>query len=49
MGVKGFEDEKSLCFKYFSEISKIPRKSFHEEQISAYLVQFAEARGLWVM
>lgn len=48
MGVKGFEDEKSLCFKYFSEISKIPRKSFHEEQISAYLVQFAEDRGLWV-
>lgn len=46
--MKGFEDERSLCFKYFSEISKIPRKSFHEEQISNYLLKFAEDRGLWV-
>ncbi|MBQ9783096.1 MAG: aminoacyl-histidine dipeptidase [Clostridia bacterium] len=32
--------------QYFEEISAIPRGSYHEEQIAAYLVDFAEARGL---
>ncbi|HWQ78499.1 MAG TPA: beta-Ala-His dipeptidase [Anaerovoracaceae bacterium] len=34
-------------FKYFEEISRIPRKSFHELEIADYLVCFAEEKGLW--
>ena len=33
-------------FKYFSEISKIPRGSGNEDEISEYLVSFAKSRGL---
>ena len=33
-------------FRYFEEISRIPRPSYHEEKISAYLVEFAKAHGL---
>lgn len=33
-------------FKYFSEISKIPRGSGNEGEISEYLVSFAKSRGL---
>ncbi|WP_276929688.1 aminoacyl-histidine dipeptidase [Herbinix luporum] len=33
-------------FKYFSEISKIPRGSGNEEEISEYLVRFAKSHGL---
>lgn len=33
-------------FKYFSEISKIPRGSGNEVEISEYLVRFAKSRGL---
>lgn len=33
-------------FKYFSEISKIPRGSGNEHEISEYLVGFAKSRGL---
>ena len=33
-------------FKYFSEISKIPRGSGNEIEISEYLVRFAKSRGL---
>ncbi|OUO94600.1 beta-Ala-His dipeptidase [Cloacibacillus sp. An23] len=33
-------------FRCFYEISQIPRASFHEERISEYLLQWAEARGL---
>ena len=33
-------------FKYFSEISKIPRGSGNEEEISEYLVSFAKTHGL---
>lgn len=33
-------------FKYFSEISKIPRGSGNEVEISEYLVSFAKSRGL---
>ena len=31
---------------FFEEISAIPRGSYHEEKISAYLVDFAKKRGL---
>ena len=31
---------------YFKEITKVPRESGHEEQIIAYLQQFAAAQGL---
>lgn len=33
-------------FRYFEEISAIPRASFHEEKIADYIVDFAKARGL---
>ena len=31
---------------FFEEISAIPRPSYHEERITAYLVEFAKKRGL---
>lgn len=34
--------ESIAIFKYFEEISKIPRGSFNEEKISNYLVEFAK-------
>ncbi|MBO5416352.1 MAG: beta-Ala-His dipeptidase [Clostridia bacterium] len=34
--------------EHFERISAIPRMSYHEEKIAAYLVEFAEARGLEV-
>jgi len=34
--------EPKEVFKYFEEISAIPRPSFHEEKISEYLVNFAK-------
>ncbi|MEL7654448.1 MAG: peptidase dimerization domain-containing protein, partial [Bacillota bacterium] len=34
-------------YRFFEEISAIPRNSFQEEKISDYLVKFAEDRGLW--
>ena len=33
-------------FRFFEEISAIPRASFHEEKIADYLVAFANDRGL---
>ncbi|MBQ8213209.1 MAG: aminoacyl-histidine dipeptidase [Clostridia bacterium] len=33
-------------FRFFEEISAIPRQSFHEEKIADYLVEFAKSRGL---
>ncbi len=33
-------------FRYFEEISRIPRGSFHTKAISDYLVDFAKAHGL---
>ena len=42
--IKGREPE--AFFRYFEEISAIPRKSFHEEKIADYIVDFAKARGL---
>jgi len=38
-----------LVFKYFAEISKIPRGSGNEKAISDYLVGFAKERGLQVI
>lgn len=37
--------EPKLVFKYFSEISQIPRPSGHEEKISAYLENFGKERN----
>lgn len=31
---------------YFREISRIPRKSFHEKAVVDYIQRFAEERGL---
>ncbi len=41
--------EPKIVFKYFEEISNIPRGSGNEKQISDYLVAFAQARGLEVI
>lgn len=41
--------EPKLVFKYFEEISKIPRGSGNEKGISDYLVQFAKSLGLEVI
>ncbi len=42
-----FENFKyPMLAKYFEEISGIPRKSYHEEKIAKYLVDFAKVRGL---
>ncbi|MBQ6442462.1 MAG: aminoacyl-histidine dipeptidase [Lachnospiraceae bacterium] len=38
--------EPQAVFSFFEEISRIPRPSYHEKQISDYLVAFAEAHGL---
>ncbi|HJB07544.1 MAG TPA: beta-Ala-His dipeptidase [Candidatus Enterocloster faecavium] len=34
-------------YHFFEDISRIPRVSYHEKEISQYLVDFAEKRGLW--
>lgn len=44
--LKGLEPER--VFYYFEEISKIPRGSGNEQEISDYLVAFAKERGLYV-
>ncbi|SHE66331.1 aminoacyl-histidine dipeptidase [Clostridium fallax] len=41
--------EPKNVFKYFEEISKIPRESGNEKGISDYLVNFAKSRGLEVI
>ena len=37
-----------LVYKYFKEISNIPRETYHIEKISNYLVDFAKERDLYV-
>ncbi|HYE68963.1 MAG TPA: beta-Ala-His dipeptidase [Anaerovoracaceae bacterium] len=34
--------------KFFEEISRIPRQSFREQDVSDYIVTFAKDRGLWL-
>ena len=41
--------QPEAVFRFFEEISAIPRPSYHEERIADYLVAFAKARGLWVV
>ena len=38
--------EPGEVFRFFEEISRIPRPSYHEKAISDYLVSFAKERGL---
>ena len=38
--------EPGEVFHFFEEITQIPRPSYKEEQISNYLVRFAEERKL---
>ena len=40
----GLQPER--VFHYFEEICEIPHPSYHEEKISAYLVEFAKAHNL---
>ena len=42
--IKGRKPE--AFFRFFEEISAVPRESYHEEKIADYLVQFAKERGL---
>ncbi|MBR2024496.1 MAG: hypothetical protein IKA02_01665 [Clostridia bacterium] len=42
--IKGVKNEAP--FKYFEEISKIPRASGNEKEIADYLVEFAKKLGL---
>lgn len=47
MGVlSGLKPEK--VFKYFEEITRIPRGSYNEKAVSDYIVEFARERGLEV-
>ena len=39
--------EPKEVFRFFEEISRIPRPSHHEEKISDYLADFARERGLY--
>ena len=43
--IKGRKPE--AVFRFFEEISAIPRPSYNEEKIADYLVNFAKARGLY--
>ncbi len=45
MGILSDLEPKNV-FRYFEEISQIPRPSYKEEKISAYLVEFAKAHNL---
>lgn len=38
--------EPKNVFRYFEEISQVPRPSYHEKAISDYLVHFAQEQGL---
>lgn len=40
-------DQTIDIYRFFEEISRVPRESTHEEAISNYLAEFAEERGLW--
>ena len=44
--LEGLKPER--VFYYFEEISKIPRESYHEKEISDYLVQFGKDHNLEV-
>ena len=46
MNIKNIESKE--VFKWFEEISKIPRESGHEKEISDFLVQFAKERNFEV-
>ena len=48
MGILSNLEPKSV-FQYFEEITKIPHGSGNVEQISNYLVDFAEKHGLFYM
>ena len=44
--IHGYQPEN--LFRFFEEISAIPRGSSNEKAVSDYLVTFARERGLWV-
>lgn len=46
MNIKNIESKE--VFKWFEEISKIPRESGHEKEISDFLVEFAKERNFGV-
>ena len=46
MNIKNIESKE--VFKWFEDISKIPRESGHEKEISDFLVQFAKERNFEV-
>ncbi len=40
------EIEPKKVFEYFEQLTKIPRESFHEEQVSEFIEQFGKKLGL---
>ena len=44
MNIENIESKE--VFKWFEKISKIPRESGHEKEISDFLVEFARERNL---
>jgi dipeptidase D len=40
-------NENKPYLKFFEDICSIPHISFHEKEISDYLIEFAQARNLW--
>lgn len=40
--------EPAALFRFFEDISAIPRSSGNEKAVSDHLVAFAKERGLWV-
>ena len=39
--------QPEALFRYFEEISAIPRASYHEAAVADYLEAFAKTRGLY--
>ena len=40
----GFKPER--VYRFFEEVARVPRNSFHEQKISDWLVNFARERGI---
>lgn len=45
--MKGVLDQTVPIYRYFEELSRIPRESCHEKEVSDYLVGFAKKQRLW--
>ena len=39
--------EPQALYQFFEDISRIPRVTGNEKEVSGYIVEFAKKRGLW--